>query len=164
MTPCSAAHQASLFLSISRNLPKFMSIELVIFSNHLILCHPLLLLPSVFPSIWLFSNQLALHNRQRTNQRFSISLSNEYSGLISLRIDWFDLLAVQETLNSLLQHHSLKASILSHSALLIVQLSHPCMTKETTTCCITRATLTSCYKFCVSLLKFALPTGVYLGQ
>ena len=90
-------------------------------SNHLILCCPLLLLPSIFPSITVFSNESALHS-------FNISPSNEYSGLMSFRIDWFDLFAVQGTLKSLLQHHSSKALILWHSAFFIVQLSHPCMT------------------------------------
>ena len=99
-------------------------------SNHLILCRPLLLLPSVFPSIRIFSNESALHIRWSKYWRFgfSISPSNEYSGLISFRIDWFDLFAVQGTLKSLLQHHSSKASILQYSALLMVQLSHPYMT------------------------------------
>ena len=99
-------------------------------SNHLILCCPLLLLPSVFPSIRLFSNQLAFHIRwpKYWNFSFTISPSNEYSGLISFRMDWFDLLAVQETLESFLQHHSSKASILWCSAFFMVQLSHPYMT------------------------------------
>ena len=102
-----------------------MSIESVMPSNHLILCHPLLLLPSSFPSIRLFSNELAFHIRWPTYWSFSISLSNEYSGLISFRIDWFDLLAVQGTLKSHFQHHSLKVSILCHSAFFMVQLLHP---------------------------------------
>ena len=99
-------------------------------SNHLVLCRPLLLLPSIFPSIRVFSNESALRIRQPKYWSFSfiISPSNEYSGLISFRIDWLDLLAVQGTLKSLLQHHSSKASILWHSAFFIVQLSHPCMT------------------------------------
>ena len=99
-------------------------------SNHLILCHPLLLLPSVFPSIRVFSNESALRIRwpKYRNFSFSISPSNEYSGLISFSMDWMDLLAVQGTLKSLLQHHSSKASILWHSAFFIVQLSHPYMT------------------------------------
>ena len=110
-----------------KSLLKFMSIELVMSSNHLILCRPLLLLPSIFPSIRVFSNELVLHIwwPKYWSFSFSISPSNEYSGLISFRIDWFDLLAVQETLRSLLQHHSSKASILLHSAFFIVQLSHP---------------------------------------
>ena len=102
VTPWTAAHQASLFLIISWSLPKLMSIELVMPSNHLILCHPLLLLPSIFPSIRVFSNELALCSRwpKYWNFSFSISPSNEYLALISFRIDWFDLLAVQETLKS----------------------------------------------------------------
>ena len=97
-------------------------------SNHLIVCCLLLLLPSIFASIRVFANESALHIRRPKYWSFSISPSNEYSGLISLRIDWFDLLAVQETLKSLLQHHNLKASVLQHSAFLMVQLSHPHMT------------------------------------
>ena len=110
-------------------LIKFMSIELAMPSNHLIFCCPLLLLPSIFPSIWVFSNESALHIRwpKYWSFGFSISPSNEYSGLISFRMDWLDLLAVQGTLESLLQHHSSKASILRHSAFFIVQLSHPYM-------------------------------------
>ena len=111
----------------SQTLLKLMSIESVMPSNHLILCHPLLLLPSIFSSIRVFSNESALRIRWPKYWRFSISLSNEYSGLISFRINWFDLLAVQGTLKSLLQHHSSKASILQHSAFFIVQLSHPYM-------------------------------------
>ena len=120
--------QASLSITNSWNLLKLMSIELVMPSNHLILCCPLLLLPSIFPSIRVFSNDLALCIRWPKCWSFSITPSNEYSGLISFRMDWFDLLAVQETLKSLLQHHSWKASILQHSAFFIVQLSHPYMT------------------------------------
>ena len=101
-----------------------MFIELVMPSNHLILCHPLLLLPSIFPSIRIFSRELALCIRWSKYWRFNISPSNEYSGLISFRIDWFDLLAVQGTLKNLLQHHSLKASVLWCSAFFMVQLSH----------------------------------------
>ena len=107
-----------------------MPIEWVMQSNHLILCRPLLLLPSIFPSIRVFSNESALHIRWPKDWSFSFSISpsDEYSGPISFRIDWLDLLAVQETLKSLLQHHSSKASILQHSAFFIVQLSHPYMT------------------------------------
>ena len=107
-----------------------MSIESVLPSNHLVLCHPLLLLPSVFPSIRIFSNELSLYIRWPKYWSFSYSTSpsNEYSGLISFRIDWFDLLAVQGTLKSLLQHHSSKASILQHSAFFMVQLSYPYVT------------------------------------
>ena len=107
-TAWTAARQASLSFTISQSLLKLMSIESVISSNHLILCHPLLLLPSMFPSIRVFSNALSL----RIRWNFSISPSNEYSGLISLKMDWLDLLAVQGTLKSLLQHHSSKASVL----------------------------------------------------
>ena len=111
-----------------------MSIELVMPSNHLILCHPLLLPPSIFPSIRVFSNESVLRMRWPKYWSFSFSIrpSNEYSGLISFRMDWLDLLAVQGTLKSLLQHHSSKASILWHSAFLIVQLSHPHMTTRKT--------------------------------
>ena len=120
-TPWTAARQASLSITNSRSLLKFMSIESVMPSNHLILCRPLLLLPSVFPSIRVFSNESALHIRwpKYRSFSFSISPSNEYSGLISFRMDWLDLLAVQETLKSLLQHHSSKASILLCSAFFI---------------------------------------------
>ena len=133
-TPWTAAHQASLFFTIPWSLLKLLSIELVMPSNHLILCHPLLLLPSNFPSIRVFSNELALRIRwpKYWSFSFSISPSNEYSGLISFRIDWSDLLAVQGTLNSLLQHDSSKASILWHSTFFIVQLSHPYMTTGNT--------------------------------
>ena len=113
-----------------QSLLKLTSIELVMSSNHLILSHPFLLLPSIFPSIRVFSNESFLHIRwaEYWSFSFSISSSNEYSGLISFRMDWLDLLAVQETLKSLLQHHCSKASILRHSAFFIVQLSHPYMT------------------------------------
>ena len=110
------------------SLLKLMSTESVIPSNHLILCHPLLFLPSIFPSIRVFSNESTLHIRWPKYWSFHISPSNEYSGLISFRIGWFDLLAVQGTLKSLLQHHSSKASILWCSAFFMVQLSHPYMT------------------------------------
>ena len=130
VTPWTAAHQASLSIANSWSLPKLTSIESVMPSNHLTLCHPLLLLPSIFSSIRVFSNESALCIRWPKDWSFSfnISLSNEHSGLISFRMDWLDLLAVQGTLKSLLQHHSLKASILGHSAFFIVQLSHPYMT------------------------------------
>ena len=113
---CYVACQASLSLTISWSLLKLMFIESVMPSNHLILCCPLFLLPSIFPSIRVFSSELALHIRWPKFWSFSISPSNEYSGLISFTINWFDLLAVQGTLKSLLQHHSLKASLLQHSA------------------------------------------------
>ena len=129
-TPWTAARQTSLSITSSWSLIRLMSIEAVMPSNHLILCCPLLLLPSIFPSIRVFSNESALHIRwsKYWNFSFSISLSNEYSGLISFRMDWLDLLTVQGTLKSLLQHHSSKASILRCSAFFIVQLSHPYMT------------------------------------
>ena len=125
-----ATHQASLSITNSWSLLKLMSIESVTPSNHLILCHPLLLLPSIFPSIRVFSNDSVLHIRRPKywSFNFSISASNEYSGLISFRMNWLDLLAIQGTLRSLLQHHSSKASILQHSAFFIIQLSHPYMT------------------------------------
>ena len=129
-TPWTTAHHASLSFTNSRISPKLMSIESVMPSNHLILCHPLLLLPSIFPSIRVFSNESALRISwpKYWSFSFSISPSNEHPGLSSFRMDWFDLLAVQGTLKSLLQHHSSKASILPHSAFFIVQLSHPYMT------------------------------------
>ena len=128
MTPRTAAHWASLSFTISWSLLKLMSIELVMPSNHLIL-GPLLLLPSIFPRIRVFSNESVFHIKwpKCWSFSFSISPSNEYSGLISFRIDWFDLLTVQGTLKSLLQHHSSKASILQHSAFFMVQPSHPYM-------------------------------------
>ena len=130
VTPWTAARQASLSITNSWSPPKPMSIESVMPSSHLILCHPLLLLPSIFPSIRVFSNESALRIRWPKYWSFSfhISPSNEHPGLISFRMDWLDLLAVQGTLKSLLQHHSSKASIFWHSAFFIVQLSHPYMT------------------------------------
>ena len=129
-TPWTAAHQASLSITNSRSSPKPMSIESVMPSNHLILCRPLFLLPSIFPSIRVFSNESALCIRwpKYWSFSFSISPSNKYSGLISFRMDWLDLLAVQGTFKSVLQHHISKASILQLSAFFIVQLSHPYMT------------------------------------
>ena len=129
VTPWVAARQASPNITSSWSLHKLVSIKSVMPSNHLIFCHPLLL-PSVFPRIKISSSESVLHIRwpKYWSFSFSISLSNEYSGLISFRIDWFDLLAVQGTLKCLLQHHSSKASILWHSAFFTVQLSHPYMT------------------------------------
>ena len=126
VTPWTAARQASLSITNSQSLLKLMTIESVMTSNHLILCHPLLLPPSIFPSIRVFSNELVLQIRwlKYWSFSFSISLSNKYSGLISFRINWFDLLAVQGTLRNL-QHYSSKALILWHSAFFIVQHSHP---------------------------------------
>ena len=130
VTSWTTAHQASLSITNSQSLLKLKSIESVRPSNHLILHHPLLLLPSILPSIRVFSNESVLHIRWPKYQSFSFSISpsNEYSGLISFRMDWLDLFAVQRTLKSLLQHHGSKASILRHSAFFIVQLSHPYMT------------------------------------
>ena len=129
-TPWTAARQASLYITISPSLLKLMSIESVMPFNHFILCDPLLLLPSIFPSIRVFSNELALWIRWPGfwSFNFSTSPSNEYSGLISFIIDWLDLLAVQGTLKSLLKHHSSKASVLQCWAFFIVQLSDPYMT------------------------------------
>ena len=139
-TPWTAAHQAALSLTISRSLRKFMFIALVMLSSHLILWRPLLLLPSIFPSIRDFSNESSVHIRWVKYQSFSFSISpsSEYSGLRSLKSDWFDLLAVQETLRSLLQHHSSKASILRHSAFFMVQLSQHYATTGKTTALTTR--------------------------
>ena len=129
VTPWTAALQASLSITNSWSLQKLMSIESVMPSNHLILCHPFLP-PSIFPSIRVFSDESVLHIRwpKYWSFIFTISPSNEYSGLISFRMDWLDLLAVQGTLKNLLQHHSSKASILQRSAFFIVQLSHPYIT------------------------------------
>ena len=125
--PWTAARQASLSITNCQSLLKIMPIESVMPSNHLILCRPLLLPPSIFPSIRVFSNKSVLRIRwpKYWSFSFNISLSNEHPGLISLRMDWLDLLTVQGTLKSLLQHHSSKASILWCSAFFIVQLSHP---------------------------------------
>ena len=128
VTPWTAACQASLSITISWSLLKLTSIESVIPSNHLILCRPLLLLPSIFLSIRVFSNESALHIRWPKYWSFNISPFNEYSGLIFFSIDWFDLLAVQGTLKNLLQHHSSKVSILQRSAFFMVQLLHPYVT------------------------------------
>ena len=130
VTPWTAARQASLSITNSQSLPKLISIESVMPSNHLILCRPLLLPPSIIPSIRVFSNESVLCMRWPKYWSFSFSItpSNEHPGLISFRMDWLDLLAVQGTLKSLLQHHSSKASILGCSACFIVQLSHPYMT------------------------------------
>ena len=125
LLPHGLQHARLLSVTSSWSLLKLMSIESVMLSNHLILCHPLLLLPSIFPSIRVFSNESVFPIRW---QSFSISPSNKYSGLISFRMDWLDLLVVQGTLKSLLQHHSSKASVLRCSAFFVVQLSHPYMT------------------------------------
>ena len=134
VTSWTAAHQASLSITYSQSLLKLMSVKSVMPSNHLILCHPLLLLPSVFAIIRVFSNESVLLIRWPKYWSFSCSISpsNEYSGLISFRMDWLDLLVVQGTLKSLLQHHRSKALILWHSAFFIVQLSHPHKTTRKT--------------------------------
>ena len=126
MTPWIAVCRSPLSFSISQTLLSFFSLESVMLSNYHILCHPLLLLPSIFPSIKVFSNELTLRIRwlKCCSFSFSVSPSNEYSGFIFFRIDWFDLLEVQGTLKSLLQHHNFKASVLQHSAFFMVQLSH----------------------------------------
>ena len=133
-TPWTAACQASLSITNSRSLLKLMSTESVMPSNYLILCHPLLLPPSISPSIRIFSNEgaLCIWWPKYWSFSFSISPSNEYSGLIPFKMDWLDLLAVQGTLKSLLQHHSSKASILRCSAFFRIQLSHPYMTNQKT--------------------------------
>ena len=138
--PWTTACQAFLSINNSRSLLKFMSVELVMPSNHLVLCHPLILLPSIFPSIRVFSNELVLCIRwpKYWSFSFSISPSNDYSGLISFRMDWFYLLAVQGSLKSLLQHHSSKASILWHPPFITVQLSHTYMTNGKTTALTSR--------------------------
>ena len=132
VAPWTAACQASLSITNSHSLLKLLSIESVMPSNHLILCRPLLLLPSIFPSIRVFSNESALHMRwpKYWSFTFNTSPSNEHPGLISFRMDWLDLLAVQGTLKSVFQHHSSKASILRRSACFMVQLSHPYMTTK----------------------------------
>ena len=144
MTPWTAARQAPLSSTVSWSLHTFMSIELVMLSDHLIFCYPLLLLPSIFPSIRVFSNRLTLRVRWPKYWSFSIRPSNEYSGLISFRIGWFDLLAVQGTLKSLLQYHISKASIFRCSAFFVVQLSHPYMTSGKTIARLFRSLLMKC--------------------
>ena len=133
-TPWTVAHQASLSITNSQSPPKPMSIESMMPSDHLILCCPLLLLPSIFPSIRVFSNESILCIRwpKYWSFSFNVSPSNEHPGLSSLKMDWLDLLAVQGTLKSLLQHHNSKSSILQHSAYFIVQLSYPYMTTRKT--------------------------------
>ena len=143
MTPWTVAHQASLSITNSQSLPKFMSIESVMPSNNLILCRPLLLLPSIFPSIRVFPNDSVLCIRWPKYWGFSFNISPcyEHLGLISFRMDWLDILAVQGTLKSLLQHRSSKVSIICHSAFFIGQLSHPYMTTGKTIA-LTRWTFT----------------------
>ena len=141
--PWTAAHLASLSITASQSLPKLISIESVMPSNHLMLCHPLLLPPSIFPSIRVFSNEsvLCIWWPKYWSFSFSISPSSEYSGLIFFRRDWLDLLGVQGILKSLIQHHSSKASILQCSAFFIVRLSHPYMTTGKTIALISRPLL-----------------------
>ena len=143
MIPWTAACQASLSITNSQSLLKLMSTELVMPSNHLILCHPLLLPPSIFPSIRVFPNESVLRIRcsKYWSFSFNISPSNEHPGLISFRMDWLDLLTVQGTLKNLLQHHRSKASILRCSAFFIVQLSHPCITTGKTVALTRRTSL-----------------------
>ena len=167
-TPWTAACQASLSFSISWSLLRFMSFESVMPSKHLILCCPLLLLPSIFPSIRVFSDESVLCIRwpQDRSFSFSISPSNAYSGLISFRVDWLDLLAVQGTLKSLLQHHSSKASILRHSTFFIVQLSHLYMTTGKTIA-LTRQTfvgkvMSLLFNMLARLVKAFLPSSKHL--
>ena len=160
-TPWTATRQASLFITNSRSPLKPMSIESVMPSNHLILCRPLLLLPSIFPSIRVFSNESALRiswSKYRSFS-FSISPSDEHPGLISFRMDWLDLLAVQGTLKSLLQHHSSKASILRWSAFFMAQLSHPFMTTGKTIA-LTRQTFVGKVMFPLFNMQSRLVQGV----
>ena len=164
-TPWTAAHQASLSitsLSITsaQSLLKLMCIESLVPSNHLILCHPLLLLPSIFPSIRIFSNELLLHIRWPKYWSFSFNISppSEHPGLISFRMDWLDLLAVQGTLKSLLQHHSSKAPILRCLAFFIVQLSHTYMTTRKTIALTTRTFVGKVMSLLFNLLSRLLIT------
>ena len=166
-TPWTAARQASLSITNSQSLLKLMSIESVMPSNHLILCHPLLLLPSIVPSIRVFSNESVRHIRwpKYWSFSFSVSHSSEYSGLISFRMDWLDLLAVQGTLKSLLQHHSSKASLLQCPAFFVVQLSHPYMTTRKIIA-LTRHTfvgkvMSLLYNMLSRLVKTFLPRSKY---
>ena len=153
MTPWTAAPQAPLSFSLSQSLLKFMSIESVMLSSHLILRHSLLFLLSIFSSIRVFSNELALHIRWPKSWSFNISLSKEYSGLISFRTDWLDLLAVWGTLKSLFQHYNLKASILQHSAFFMFQLSHPYMTTGKTIALYGRLLAKWCLSFLIHCLS-----------
>ena len=168
VSPWAAARQAFLSITNSWSLLKLMSIELVMPSNHLILCRPLLLLPSVFPSIRVFSNESILRIRWPTYWTFSFSISpsNEYSGLISFRMDWFYLLEIQGTLKSLLQLHSSKASVLWHSACFIVQLSHPYMTTGKTialsTCTFVGKVMSLLFNMTSSLVIAFLPRSKHL--
>ena len=158
LQPHVAACQASLSITNSQSLPKLMSIKSVMASNHLILCRPLLCLPSIFPNIRVFSNESALRIRwpKYWSFSFNISPSNEHPGLISFRMDWLDLLAVQGTLKSLLQHHSSKVSILLCSAFFIVQFSHPYMTTGKTIA-LTRRTFVDKVMSLLYLFEYRVP-------
>ena len=158
-TPWTAAHQASLSITNSHSLLKFTSIELVMPSNHLVLCHPPLLLPSIFSSIRVFSNESVLPIRWPKYWSFSLNISpsSEYSGLIPFRMDWLDLLELQGTLKSLLQHHSSKASVLRRSAFFIVQLSHPYMTTGKTIALTRQTFVGMSAPWCSSALRWGLP-------
>ena len=158
MIPWTAARQNSLSFTFSQRLLKLMSVESMMPSNHLILCHPLLLLDSIFPSIRVFSNESVLHRRwpKYWSFTFSISLSNEHSGLISFRIDWFEPLTIQGTLKSFLQHHSSKVSILRRSAFFVVQLSYPYVTTGKTFHLSSFPSLLSCLHLPLGLWIFLL--------
>ena len=162
VTPWTVAHPAFLSITNSQSLLKLMSIESVMPSNHLILCRPLLLPPSIFPSIRVFSNESVLRIRWPKYWSFSLSISpsNEHPGLISFRMDWLHFLAVQGTLKSLLQHHSSKASILCHLAFFIVQLSHPYMTTGKT---ITLTRRTFVDKVVLIILTYSLMGMIHNG-
>ena len=155
VTPWTAAYQASLSLTNSQSLPKLMSIESVMPSSHLILCHFLLLLPSIFPSIRVFSSEsdFCIRWPKYWSFGFNISPSNEHSGLISFRMDFVDLLTVQGTLKSLLQHHSSKASFLQHSVFFMAQLSHPYMTTGRTIALTRRTFVSKIMSLCYWLWK-----------
>ena len=163
-TPCIAAGQASLSITNSQSLPKLMCIESVIPSSYLILCRPLLLLPPIPPSIRVFSNESTLCMRWPKYWSFSLSISpsKEIQGLFSFRMDWMDLLAVQGTLKSLLQHHSSKASILWHSAFFIVQLSHPYMTTGKTIALTRRTLVGKVMSALLNMLSRLLITHIYM--
>ena len=152
-TPWTAARQASLSLTVSQSLPEFMSIKLVMPSNHLILCHPLLLLPSIFSNIRIFSNESALRIRWPKYCSFSISPSKEHSGLSSFKTDWFDLLAVQGTLKSLLQHHNSKTLIFQHSTFFIVQLLHLYITARKTIALSIQTFVSKVISLCLNTLS-----------
>ena len=163
-TPWNATHQASLSITNSQSPPRPVSIESVMPSNHLILCHPLLLLPPIFPSIRVFSDESVLHIRwpKYWSFSFNISPSNEHPGLISFRMDWLDNLVVQGTLKSLFQHHSSKASNLWHSTFFIVQLSHPYMTTGKTIALTRRTFVGKIMSLLLNMLSRFLPRSKHL--